>query len=650
MNDRMVFGIWYVVFGSAGASLLHAQGARDTTRLESVVVTATRNPLSIGDIPASVTVLSGADLKARGVVTVSDALREVPGVSIARTGSFGGQTSLFVRGGQSNYTKILIDGVPMNQSGGSFDLATLTTDNVERIEVVRGPSSVVWGSDAVTGVVNIITRSGRGGERMSASVRAGNRGTYDSDASLAQASTSTTYSIGLARHGSDGIYDFNNRYGETVLSGRADAAIDEKTSAGFTVRYQDFNAHYPTDGTGAPVDSNSFTTASQLAFGAHVKRLLTSKVSIQGAVNSSAHDGGTDDAAGQGGTDSFESLDHITRRGAEARVVASVGTGSVLTVGGGLEEQAQRSDQQFAGGFSSASEFSVARHDHAAFAELVSTTARLTSTLGARVDGNDQFGSFGTYRAAARYIIAGPTTIRASVGTAFREPSLQENFATGFVTGNPDLKPEHTTSWEAGVGTGVHSDVVHFQLTYFDQRFVDLIDYNGGAPAGQPNYENIAKASARGAELEIHHAPVHGFVGDLSVTRLETRVIERGFSTSTTASLVEGQRLLRRPNVTGSLRLGYQFIENLTSDVVVTYVGSRDDRLFLNSAPFVAATTQPAYTLVDLSAALAIPRRGARSRAAITLRVENLADVEYQSVAGYRSPGRMILGGVRVGY
>src|SRR3954471_7661310 len=201
MARHVVIGAWLLVVGSSALSA--AQGTKDTTKLEAVVVTATRNPLSIGDIPASVTVLGGADLSARGVVSVSDALREVPGVSIARTGSFGGQTSLFVRGGQSNYTKILIDGVPMNQSGGFFDLATLTTDNIDRIEIVRGPSSVVWGSEAVTGVVNIITRSGRSGDRMVASVRGGSRSTYDAEGELAQSSASTTYSVGLARHGSN---------------------------------------------------------------------------------------------------------------------------------------------------------------------------------------------------------------------------------------------------------------------------------------------------------------------------------------------------------------------------------------------------------------------------------------------------------------
>src|SRR5215212_8485857 len=122
-------------------TLASAQVVTDTTLIEKVVVTATRTPLAIGDLPASVSVLQGADLRARGVTSVVDALREVPGVAIARTGSFMGLTSVFTRGGQSTYTKVLIDGVPMNQPGGFFDWSTLSTDNVERIEVVRGPSS-----------------------------------------------------------------------------------------------------------------------------------------------------------------------------------------------------------------------------------------------------------------------------------------------------------------------------------------------------------------------------------------------------------------------------------------------------------------------------------------------------------------------------
>jgi vitamin B12 transporter len=637
-----------IVIGNCAPFVLGAQ-VTDTTRLEAVVVTATRTPLSIGDIPASVTVLSGADLRARGVVAVSDALQEVPGVTIARTGSFGGQTSLFVRGGQSNYTKILIDGVPVNQSGGAFDLSTLTTDNVERIEIVRGPSSVVWGSDAVTGVINIITRSGRGGPRMSASASGGSYGTMNADAEIAESSASSTYSLGIGHHSSTGIYAFNNQYGETVLSGRADAAIDDKTSTSFTMRYLDAVAHYPTDGTGAVVDSNAYNTATELAVSARIRRLLNSWLSVQGTVTSSSQDGGTDDALGRGNTSSFETLDHITRRGVEGRGIASLGAGSVLTIGGQLEEQAQRSQEQFGGSFSSASLFTVTRHEHAAFAELVSTASKLTTTAGGRVDGNPEFGTFGTYRLAAQYALFGASTVRASIGTAFREPSLSENFSTGFVVGNPDLKPEHTQSWEVGAGTGFHADVVHFQLTYFNQRFVDLIDYNGSVPAGQPNYENIAKASANGVEFEMHHAPVVGFAMDASVTWLDTKVIDRGFSTATTATLVQGQRLLRRPTWSGSLHASYQGIRRLRTDIVYTYVGDRDDRQFLNDAPYTQADTLKAYSLIDLSAEYTLPKSDrTKPDVALTLRVANVGDLKYQSVAGFLAPRRTILIGAKI--
>ncbi|HEY6219308.1 MAG TPA: TonB-dependent receptor [Gemmatimonadaceae bacterium] len=633
------------------ASPVAAQ-VRDTAKLESVVVTATRTPLAIGDIPASVTVLSGADLRARGIVSVSDALREVPGVTVARSGSFGGVTSLFVRGGQSNYTKVMIDGVPVNEAGGFFDWALLTTDNVERIEIVRGPSSVVWGSDAVTGVVNIITRSGRNAHRATLEARAGSFNSRDAEAQLSHSAMSTSYSLGIGHHATDGIYSFNNQNAETVLSGRADAALDEKTSASFSVRYQDFNNHYPTDGTGAAVDSNQYDFSDLLAFGAKFRRLLNSTWSIQASAASSGQDGGTNDAAGQGGTDSFLSSDHKTRRSGELRATANLATGMLLTLGGQIEEQGLRSLQEFGGAFSSASAFRAVRRDRSAFGELVSTTSRLTATAGARVDDNQQFGSFGTFRVGAQYAIAGATTVRASAGTAFREPSLDQNFATGFVTGNPDLKPEHTTSWEVGLATTVgdasRNGDAHLSLTWFDQRFVDLIDYNGGAAAGKPNYENIAKANASGAEVELTtHPPIHGILGVFTLTKLKTEVVERGFSTATTASLVQGQRLLRRPDWSGSARVGYTGIDRLSVDAVATYVGSRDDRQFLNSPPFVQAVALPAYTLFDLSAAYRLEAPGNPS---IMARVANLSDVQYQSVAGYRSPGRTISAGLKLEY
>src|SRR6266550_999212 len=139
---------------------------------------------------------------------------------LVATGSFGAQTSLFVRGGESDYVKVLIDGVPQNQPGGAFDFAHLTLDGVDRIEVVRGPVSVLYGSDAVAGVVQIFTRPGTGAPRPSAALRAGTFGTTEASAGLDGGGPAFGYALNFSRFGTDGIYAVNNRYRNVVVSGR----------------------------------------------------------------------------------------------------------------------------------------------------------------------------------------------------------------------------------------------------------------------------------------------------------------------------------------------------------------------------------------------------------------------------------------------
>src|SRR5947207_1750608 len=164
------------VLSSLAASVAAAAQEPDTVVLNPVVVTATRVPTPADAVTAAVTTLSGRELQLRGIRTVAEALRAVPGAAVVETGSYGGQTSLFLRGGESDYVKVLVDGVPQNQPGGAFDFADLTTDNVDRIEIVRGPASVLYGSDAVTGVIQIFTRTGSGAPRVTAAARAGTYG------------------------------------------------------------------------------------------------------------------------------------------------------------------------------------------------------------------------------------------------------------------------------------------------------------------------------------------------------------------------------------------------------------------------------------------------------------------------------------------
>jgi len=257
---------------------LAGQTPIDTVELNPVVVTATRVPRSLAGVPAAVTVLRGADLREQGIQTVFEALRDVPGAAVVQTGSFGGQTSLFMRGGQSNYVKVLLDGVPVNQPGGSFDFANLTTDNVERIEVVRGPASVLYGSDAVTGVVQIFTRRAPGSSRSEASVRAGTYGTLAWDAEVSGGSQLATYSASLSRFTSDGMYAFNNEYHNTVFSGLARVVPDDRTDATLTVRYDDGVFHFPTNGAGKAVDHNQFGYGSGPTIGLEVGHYFTRRL------------------------------------------------------------------------------------------------------------------------------------------------------------------------------------------------------------------------------------------------------------------------------------------------------------------------------------------------------------------------------------
>src|SRR5437899_7402004 len=150
------------LLSSLAASVAVAAQEPDTIVLNPVLVTATRVPTPVDAVTAAVTVVSGRELQLRGIRTVAEALRTVPGAAVVETGSYGGQTSLFLRGGESDYVKVLIDGVPVNQPGGAFDFSSLTTDNVDRVEIVRGPASVLYGSDAVSGVGQSLTRRGAG--------------------------------------------------------------------------------------------------------------------------------------------------------------------------------------------------------------------------------------------------------------------------------------------------------------------------------------------------------------------------------------------------------------------------------------------------------------------------------------------------------
>src|SRR5574341_990940 len=250
----------------------------DTVTLTPIVVTATRVPLARDAVPAAVTVLSGADLRARGLTTVLEALRSVPAAQVVQTGSFGGQTSLFLRGGESDYVKVLLDGVPLNEPGGAFDFAHLTLDNVDRIEIVRGPASVLYGSDAVTGVVQIFTRRGAaGGASQLLGFEAGRYGTLRgrSELSAVTARGAAGATLGGSWLATDGLYPANSGYRNGVVSGRLRLTPDAASDAAVSIRYGDDVFHNPTNCFEQPTDTNKRQSGRGTTVGLDAGRFVT---------------------------------------------------------------------------------------------------------------------------------------------------------------------------------------------------------------------------------------------------------------------------------------------------------------------------------------------------------------------------------------
>jgi vitamin B12 transporter len=266
--------------------------------------------------------------------------------------------------------------------------------------------------------------------------------------------------------------------------------------------------------------------------------------------------------------------------------------------------------------------------------------------VGVRRDENSAFGSFTTARAAGAVRVTPSTSLRGSIGTAFKAPTFFENFATGFTLGNPALAPERTQSVELGLVQDLTDGRGSIGVTAFTQRFRDVIQYTATVPSGAPNFANLATARADGIELEgrwrvVGAVQVHG-----SYTYLDTEVTDAGANEGPSATFVNGDRLLRRP--TNLAVLGTRWARGRASvDLSATYTGERDDRDF--TAFPATPVSQPAFTRVDL--ALAWPLLSAAGSIPLTgvARAENLFNAYYEPTLGFRAPGRSVFVGVRIG-
>jgi vitamin B12 transporter len=603
---------------------------QDSVLLKPVVVTATRVPVAADMVASAVTVLRGADLVARGIRTVAQALETVPGAHLVETGSFGGQTALFMRGGESDYTKVLLDGVPLNQAGGGIDLAHLTTDNVDRIEIVRGPVSVLYGSDAMTGVIQVFTRTGEGSTKMGAELRAGTYSSTEGAIDVGGRTKTIAYSARISRFRSDGLYPYNNQYRNNVVSARIRVAPDPRSDVSVTYHYGDDSYHFPTNGQGAPVDSNQRAAERGPLLSLSAGRFIGTHFEARiGAAAREARLFFNDEPDSPGEDGTFWSKDWIRRATANALLTWRA-HGVSVTGGVEYENQRQRGASEFSASFGTFPNppVDVRRTSTGYFTQAVITAGPSAITVGGRVDDNSQFGTHATYRAGVVYGLHDGIRLRASAGTGFKEPTIFENFATGFVLGNPDLAPERSSSWEVGVERGA------LAVTYFNQRFRDLIEYDPAPAPGDPNYFNVGGAIADGIEANATTRIAPRVAVSVSYTYLHTRVEQSG-SSDPNGSFVPGKPLLRRPTHTLAPRVAATLGARGHAILEARWVGKRDD-----VGP-QRVTLHP-YTRVNLAGDYAI------GRVVLSGRLENVFNDQAQEINGFRPRGRTVMLGGRV--
>jgi outer membrane cobalamin receptor len=640
---------------------------------EALVVTATQVDQPLSSVPDSTTVISGGDLQSRQQFSLGHALRSVPGLVVQQSGGPGSVTSLFTRGGESDFTLVLVDGIRVNSFGGGLDLSQVPLDTVDRIEVVRGPQSALYGADAIGGVVQILTRTG-GAPSVSATLETGSRDMRRAAGSTTGSHRGFRWQLG-GDHFEDEGFTGTASNGETVSNDDArtrQAALTlgwQHTGSGTdlqgTVRYVDTNRGVPGPYGSDPaqrfdgVDRTSRTLTARTAGGLRwVQPWFGASSRVRQRVEFDAADFDLESVS------TFPSTGETRRN--HARTQTDVALSADLGFTGGVEWIGERGSSTFITGGPESLPLPVERSVLGLFGEARWAAAeRLSLTAGVRTERihRDSFPgdpaaftprpdfpaetitSVNPKIAASWMAIGTPgagsawTRVHGAFGTGIRPPDA---FEIAF-TDNSGLEPERSRSVEGGVAQALAGGAIQLDATVFFNTYDDLIIAVGRTFAGSSRWstDNISNARARGAELSGAWRPVTGLDLRASYTLLDTEVLAVDNSSEAPPPYRVGDRLLRRPRHQG----------------IVDAVWSRDRfgafaQLMmrgetLDAEPAFGPTgglyENPGYSTANLGASFRVLRG-----LTVQGRLLNLFDEHYEEVFGFPAPGRTAYVGVRI--
>jgi vitamin B12 transporter len=585
---------------------------------DTIVVTASELPETIESTPASVTVISKQDIDKRAARDVADLLREVPGLFLARSGSPGKATSLFTRGAASTQTLVLWNGIEINNPYFSgYDWGRFSTAGVEQIEIVRGPFSALYGSDAMAGVINILTAPQSSGWRAEA--ESGAHGLRN--ASVGGTVADGAFQLSAAyEHREDGGFAPNDDFSQNSANALVHWAPSQSLSLGAAFRHTTFDLGIPFN-TNAAGDKfvpspDRRQDGSETQIGIPVA-LTLGRVSFEANVSEAKREDNFDDPQDPFGLTATTTTSTSRRARLLARVKTVIGS---IAAGGEVERAKVDDLTNFGPNFENRR-----RYDHSLFVQDrythdLADGVRLELSAGLRRDDFDQFGKQTSPRLAAA-IITGRTKWRTAYGRGFRAPSLGELYFPFF--GNAALNAERNRSYEIGLDHAVGRDGI-LSATYFNNRDRNLITFSPITFVS----ENIGRVKSDGVELGlVEHVNASVY------TAISYTYLHRNEDEST------GQRLLRRPKHSGSIFLGYR-TGAVDTNIVIQRSGERDDTLAV--APF-SRVINPGFTTIDAN----VQHHGALFTPFV--KIENLRDTRYEEVRGYAAPRRRVIFGLRLG-
>jgi vitamin B12 transporter len=616
----------------------------DGDNVEDIVVTANRIQQQASRVGDSVTVISAKEQRRSQKTAVSDLLAMTPGVTMSRNGGLGGTTSLRIRGAETDQTVVLIDGVKLNdpsQASGGFNFANLIATEYSHIEVLRGPQSTLWGSQAIGGVVNIVTPVPEGPLAGSISAEGGTHETAFVRAYAQAGGERFAWRLGGNYLTSDGISTFDRDLGGRESDGYRNVGfnargifhISDNVSAEVRSTWSDGRS----DIDGFPAPFFSFSDVPEYA--------ITEELVSYAGLNFSAFGGRFENRVGFAYTDTDRhntdnSLEVPTTFDANGRNERWEYQGTLrltdrLTGIIGLESE--RSELTSA----SPTEFDpnpVPVSDEvqidSLYAQLTATPFdALTVSAGVRRDDHDTFGSYTTNRASVAWAVAADTILRASYGEGFKAPTLFQLYSQ---YGNVSLDPEEADSWDAGVEQRFFDQKLTLSATYFNRDTSNMIDFVSCFGESTPDclvrpdgyYENVQRNNAEGVELAMAAQLTERLALSANYTNMETKNTARG-----TANF--GRSLARRPNETANAQLSYDWAIGLSTAVAVQHSGRSFDTA---SNAFVL----DGYTLFDLRASYAVT-----DSLEVYGRIENAFDEDYETSRRYGVLGRTFYGGIR---